>query len=466
MQSMMRMLAGLTASAILGLAGCQTVTNVTDRPGVPPPPSVPGAQTPIIFVHGNGDTAALWNTTIWRFESNGYPRERLHAIDFISPQARSDDAKTQTGRSSTGDQLRDLSAFVDQVRKITGMEKVALVASSRGANVVRNFIRNGGDAVVSHALLAGGVNHGVYASASFNPGSEFNGSGPFMTALNAPYPDGSEVTPGVKWMTLRSDNFDKYAQPDGRFVGQPGMQTNVTFDGPALRGADNVVLPRADHREVAFGPAAFAEMFRFITGARPAHAGILTEEPVVLNGKVSGYLDGAPTNLPLIGASVTVYRVAADTGARMRGVPHQRVVGADGLWGPLAVDAKATLEFIIEADGYPITHIYRSPFPRSSDVAHLRPAAPGSVSDDDVRAGGAVVITRPRGYFGVGRDIFLIDGKMPPGVTDGVPGVSTARLRLPADPLRPVSARCNDETINVINRPASEGRIVFAEFNY
>ena len=37
---------------------------------------------PIVFVHGNGDTAALWTTTIWRFESNGWPRERLHAIDL------------------------------------------------------------------------------------------------------------------------------------------------------------------------------------------------------------------------------------------------------------------------------------------------------------------------------------------------------------------------------------------------
>lgn len=42
-----------------------------------PPPAVP-----IVFVHGNGDTAALWQTTLWRFESQGWPRERLHAIDL------------------------------------------------------------------------------------------------------------------------------------------------------------------------------------------------------------------------------------------------------------------------------------------------------------------------------------------------------------------------------------------------
>jgi len=30
-------------------------------------------------------------------------------------------------------------------------------------------------------------------SATFNPASEFNGMGPLMRALNAPYPDGNEV---------------------------------------------------------------------------------------------------------------------------------------------------------------------------------------------------------------------------------------------------------------------------------
>ena len=38
--------------------------------------STPSQQQapPIVFVQGNGDTAALWQTTVWRFESNGWPR--------------------------------------------------------------------------------------------------------------------------------------------------------------------------------------------------------------------------------------------------------------------------------------------------------------------------------------------------------------------------------------------------------
>jgi len=31
-------------------------------------------------------------------------------------------------------------------------------------------------------------------------------------------------------------------------------------------------------------------------------------------------------------------------------------------------------------------------------------------------------MTRPRGYFGRGRDTFLLDGNVPPGINEGVPG--------------------------------------------
>ncbi|MBV8473049.1 MAG: hydrolase, partial [Hyphomicrobiales bacterium] len=75
---------------------------------------------PIVFVHGDSDHAATWLTTIWRFESNGYPREKLFAISFANPQARTDDTVPQANRSSTEDQLRELTAFIDDVKKKTG----------------------------------------------------------------------------------------------------------------------------------------------------------------------------------------------------------------------------------------------------------------------------------------------------------------------------------------------------------
>jgi triacylglycerol lipase len=70
-------------------------------------------------------------------------------------------------------------------------------------------------------------------------------------------------------MTIRSDNNDKFAQPDGLWIGMAGKPTGVTFAGPELKGATNVVIPRIDHRETSFSPAAFDAAYRFITGQTP-----------------------------------------------------------------------------------------------------------------------------------------------------------------------------------------------------
>src|SRR5437016_3996668 len=169
---------------------------------------------PILFVHGNGDHAALWITTLWRMESNGVPRDRMFAINFTDPLARNDDAVAQAGRSSTEDQRRELGEAIAALKQRTGASRVALVGNSRGGNSIRGTIKNGGSADVSHAVLCGVPNHGVYAWDD-NPGNEFNGRGPFLRGLNE---GESEVTPGPAWLTLRSDGLDKFAQADGRFV--------------------------------------------------------------------------------------------------------------------------------------------------------------------------------------------------------------------------------------------------------
>ena len=209
----------------------------------------------ILFVHGNGDSAALWITTIWRFESNGYDPSRLFAINYPHPLARGDDTKPQENRSGTADQLAALAAKIAEIRAATGAARVALVGSSRGGNAIRNYVKNTGGADVSHVVLGGVPNHGVWATER-DLNNEFNGRGPFLAGLNT----ADEVQPGVRFLTLRSDSNDKYAQPDGRFIGRPGEPTNVTPDGPALRGATNLVLRGLDHREVAFHRLAFKKM--------------------------------------------------------------------------------------------------------------------------------------------------------------------------------------------------------------
>ena len=447
------------AAAALTLAGCATQA-----------PSLAEAP-PIVFVHGNGDTAALWQTTVWRFESNGWPRERLHAIDVPYPLSRDDDAKAQPGRTSAAEHMAYLKAEVDKVLKATGASQVVLVGNSRGGNAIRNYIYNGGgDRTVSHAILGGTPNHGVWAIPGFREGNEFSGTGPFLMALNAPKnAAGDEVSGPVKWMTIRSDNNDKFAQPDGLWIGAKGTATNVTAAGPELKGATNVVIPRIDHRETSYSPAAFEATYRFITGKAPVRTSIAPEKSAVLNGKITGLgVDPADpktgnfsNNLPLAGAQLEVYATDPATGARTGGALLRRTVGADGMWGPLAVQPGVPLEFVVSAPGYATTHIYRSGFPRSSDLVHLRAER---MADADKGAESIVTLVRPRGYLDPARDKMLLDGAQPPGVPPGA-GVASAKVK-PAGGVRSIAAEFNGERVVGQTWPAASGHLVFLELTY
>jgi pimeloyl-ACP methyl ester carboxylesterase len=426
-----------------------------------PAPAAPSEVPPILFVHGNGEYDALWMTTMWRMESNGIARDRMQAINFTDPNARSDDKVEQAGRSSTEDQRRELAAAIVELKRRTGASRVALVGSSRGGYAIRNVIKNGGAGDVSHAVLCGTPNHGVFATDD-QLNSEFNGRGAFLRGLN----DGeSEVTPGVAFLTLRSDGMDKYAQADGRFIGKPGTPTGVTVEGPELKGATNLVLGALDHREVAFHPRAFREIYKFIAGREPARIAIVPEQSVKLGGLVTGTPGGAPTNRPVAGATVDVFRVDPETGERKGNAVHSAKTGADGRWGPAQVEPSWSLEFVLTSPDAPTTHIYRSPFPRSSEMVHLRAARPLGPADKDAAA--VVILSRPRGYFGLPRDVVLLDGKGPADVKSGVPTDSTATLRLPAgDVGRNIVAQFNEERIVARAWPASENRIAIAELTY
>ncbi|MDP3822241.1 MAG: twin-arginine translocation pathway signal [Burkholderiales bacterium] len=433
-------------------------------------PATDNTLPPIVFVHGNGDSAALWTTTLWRFESNGWARERLFAYDVPYPLARTDDTVPQEGRSSTTDNMQALAAEVDKALRATGASRVVLMASSRGGYAVRNYIANGfGSAKVSHAILGGTPNHGVRADPTSGLGNEFNGAGPFLMGLNAPRgPAGDEVTPGVKWMTIRSDNNDLYAQPDGRWLGAPGTPTNVSFDGPALKGAQNIVIAGIDHRETAFGSKAFEQAHRFITGKLPASSDVRPEARVVLDGKLSGYgvnneRGTAASNLPLVGATVEVYAINATTGERLGAALHRKTVGADGRWGPLTTDAQARHEFVIAAPGYATTHIYRSPFPRSSNIVGLRAER---IADADKGAGSIVTLTRPRGYFGLPRDRISLDGKAPPGVPQGTAGVASSKLKLTEATGRTIEGEFNGERVVGRTWPTANNQLSLLELTY
>ena len=424
-----------------------------------------GAAVPILMVHGNGDHAALWMTTLWRFEANGWPRDRLMAVNMPDPLARANDSVTQPHRSSSAEQTQRLGAYVAELRARTGAARVALLGNSRGGYPIRDFVVHGGGAPqVSHAVTCGTPNRGVF-DWEFNEGSEFNARSPFLQRLNS---GASDVVADTSFLAIRSDN-DLFAQPDGRFVGRPGTPTGITQDGPMLRGATNALLPGLDHRETAYHWRTFAEFFAHIAGRQPTALSIPPEARPVLNGLVTGLEAGAPTNRPVAGAVVEVFRLDA-SGARLGDALHRRETSADGAWGPVTVGHDWPLEIVLATStasslGHPIAHYFRSPFPCSTEVLHLRPPAP--LVEADRGAASLTRLTRPRGYFGWPRDVVLLDGRAVAERREGVASIAVANLRLPIERVgTPVAGLFNEERVAGRVLPLAEGRVAILEMTW
>ena len=226
-------------------------------------------------------------------ESNGVPRERMLAINFTDPLARTDDKVEQANRSSTEDQRRELGEAVKELKRRTGAPRIALVGNSRGGYSIRNYIKNGGGADVSHAVLCGVPNHGVY-DWDDGLGGEFNGRGPFLRGLNE---GESEVTPGTAFLTLRSDGIDKYRasrralrrqaghadRRDGGRAGAEGRDQSRARRGRSSR--DRVSSARVSRDlQIHRRPRAVAHRDRAGSGsqterARDGHAGRRVNQP-------------------------------------------------------------------------------------------------------------------------------------------------------------------------------------------
>ena len=410
---------------------------------------VEGGAIPVVFVHGNGDDSAKWIGVIWLWESNGYPKDRLYAIRFSNPSARTDDTREEPSRSSTAFAASELSAFVDRVLTETHSSKVALVGSSRGGMTIRNYLEHGGAQHVAYAVLCGSPNHGVTATDA-NLNGEFNGNGPYLQGLNHVGANGaaaSEVVAGVKMMTLRSDRLDKYAQPTGVALGSPQTATGVTYEGPALRGAENVVLAGMDHRELAFTPRAFGEMYRFITGSAAKTLTVTAEKAPVVSGLVTGFADGAATNLPV--AAVHLRVIPIGEGGKVGPVAYEVTTGADGKWGPMKAVAGQEYEFDLDFGGRHVRY-FKAAIPRSTGLMNLR-LLPVPREAASLAAGEYVLVERPQGYLARERDAVTIDGTLakdePSGLPSGVPVRDAFVATLPGDEAKVV---LRGETIVVV----------------
>ena len=336
------------------------------------------------------------------------------AINFTDPLARTDDAVAQPNRSSTEDQRRELGEAIKELKRRTGAARVRWSAI-RAAAIRFAAISRTAAAPMSAMPCCAACPTTASMIGMMVLGNEFNGRGPFLRGLNE---GDSEVTAGTAFLTLRSDGNDKFAasrrplrrqagRADRHHRGWPGAegrhQSRARRDRPSRDGVSSARVPRdlQIHRRPRAGPD------RDYAGSGQ----------VRLSGLVTGTPGGVQTNRPVAGASVDVHRVSPDTGERLGGPIHSSQTGADGRWGPAQVDPSWYLEIVLTSPGSTTTHFYRSPFPRSSDIVHLRAARP--LGPADAGAGAVVMMSRPRGYFGLPRDVVLLDGKEPADVEAG-----------------------------------------------
>jgi len=158
------------------------------------------------------------------------------------------------------------------------------------------------------------------------------------------------------------------------------------------------------------------------------------------------------------------------TGARRGAALLDQTTGADGRWGPLRTSSSTALEFVLEppasAPGFAISHTYRAPFLRSSDIVHLRPER--AIADADKDAAAIVTFSRPRAYFGLPRDVVQIDGETAPGIPPGVAGVATSKKKLAAAGATvrgSFRSGIVDETVTGRSWPAAERRVTVLELH-
>ena len=282
---------------------------------------------------------------MWRFESNGWPTERLHAIDVPYPLARDEDAREQPGRTSTAEHMAYLKSEVEAVIEPHRRDKV-----DPGRQLARR-LRDPQLRPERRRRDGGEPRHPCRHAQPRHLGRQ--GYAREQRVLrHRPVPDQPQHAEerqrrrsrrqAVKWLTIRSDNNDKYAQPDGLWIGSRGTATNVSYAGPELLGATNVVLPGVDHRETAFSPAAFDAMYRFITGEAPRTLEIEPDEKLVLNGTITGlglnrtirHPATSPTTCRCPARACRSTQSTRDTGERLGEAVHDKPSAATAAGAP------------------------------------------------------------------------------------------------------------------------------------
>ena len=191
---------------VLGIAAV-LVTAVSLGAGVPPVPSGPVGEYPVLLVPGWFDTARDLAALRIRLIAAGWPEAYVEAITFEDP----------TG--SNRDHAAELSVAIDAILARTGAERVDVVAHSMGGLATRWYLRERESPPVRRVVFIGSPHRGTLsAHLAWGGGrEEMMPHSPFLDTLNADQP----APEHVEAITIRT-RVDTHIVP-GESATLPGV---------------------------------------------------------------------------------------------------------------------------------------------------------------------------------------------------------------------------------------------------
>lgn len=181
-------------------------------------------------------------------------------------------------------------------------------------------------------------------------------------------------------------------------------------------GADNYYAPDQSHVQVATSAETFAQFYELFTGRAPRTTDVVAERRGRIT--VTGEANLFPSNIGAEGATLQVWKVDADTGARRGRRPEATFeIGADGAWGPFRASRRQHYELVLNRDDGSAHHFYAQPFLRSDHLVRLLTSEPGTGIDvlrDKSDHHSSLTITRYMELWGDQgdlNDVLEIDGQ-------------------------------------------------------
>ncbi|MGW5424028.1 esterase/lipase family protein [Streptomyces sp. NPDC003943] len=209
-----------SATALLALT--VALTALLAGPGTTPARAATGHR-PVILVHGYNADPGVWGSLDARLRTAGYGDDEIFRWGYDTHQSVNE---VLAGR---------FAAYVDEVRRRTGADRVDIVAHSYGSLPTRWYVKfGGGTTTVAHWISLAGPNHGTgvaWACALWDQACRDMTPGSWVQKRLA---EGDE-TPGPVAYTTFWSNCDEVINPD---------------DSVPLAGADNRPVGCLKHNDL------------------------------------------------------------------------------------------------------------------------------------------------------------------------------------------------------------------------